>query len=239
VPQFRVVAADQRSHGLSDRPDDGYGFDDTAADVMALIDALGLQRPVIVGHSWGASVALVVAAANRDRVRAVVLVDGGFVDIGGLSSWEEAEQRMRPPEMDGTPVEAFTGFIKRWPQIAAIWTPEIESIVMSNFDVRDGKVYRRLSIPNHMKIAHAIWETRLADVIPRLDCPLLAVSAEREPQNDDEVAWMRHRIDGLRLLAELAPRAQIFRMKDTIHDVPVQRPGELAQLIAEFAASLP
>jgi pimeloyl-ACP methyl ester carboxylesterase len=45
VPQFRVLAADQRSHGLSDRPDEGYGFDDTAADVIALIDALGSSAP--------------------------------------------------------------------------------------------------------------------------------------------------------------------------------------------------
>jgi pimeloyl-ACP methyl ester carboxylesterase len=110
-------------------------------------------------------------------------------------------------------------------------------MVMSNFDVRDGRVYRRLSIPNHMKIAHAIWETRLADIVPRLDCPLLAISAEREPQNDDEVAWMRHR-HRRAAIARGAAR-EIVRMKDTIHDVPVQRPAELAQLIAEFAASWP
>ena len=37
--RFRVVAADQRSHGLSDRPADGYGFSDTTADTVALIEA--------------------------------------------------------------------------------------------------------------------------------------------------------------------------------------------------------
>ncbi len=69
---------DQRGHGLSDRPEDGYGFDETTADVAALIDALDLERPVVVGHSWGANVALSLAADHPDSVRGIVLVDGGL-----------------------------------------------------------------------------------------------------------------------------------------------------------------
>src|SRR5262245_13827995 len=59
----RVVALDQRGHGLSDKPDDGYDFATIVADDLAAMTALGLARPVVVGHSWGASVVIALAAA--------------------------------------------------------------------------------------------------------------------------------------------------------------------------------
>ena len=56
-PEWRVVAVDQRGHGESDKPEKGYAIDDLAADVPALLDALGLPRAVVVGHSMGSFVA--------------------------------------------------------------------------------------------------------------------------------------------------------------------------------------
>src|SRR3954454_23357094 len=61
-----VVAVDQRGHGLSEKPTTGYGFDEVTADLRALIEALGLRRPVIAGQSWGGNVVLELAARNPD-----------------------------------------------------------------------------------------------------------------------------------------------------------------------------
>lgn len=236
--RFRVVAADQRSHGLSDRPADGYGFSDTTADTVALIEALALDRPVLVGHSWGASVALTTAAAHAGAVRGVVLVDGGFIDIGSHLTWEEAERRMRPPDIDGAPESRFRAFMRQWPGLKDSWTPQVEEIVMANFDVRDGRVYRRLSVADHMKIAHAIWALRLGELLPRVRCPALAISAEREPHSEEDAAWLRFRETGLARFQQALPHAHVVRLPDTVHDVPLQRPLELAGLIADFAGSL-
>ena len=65
---------------------------------------------------------------------------------------------MRPPEIDGIPVETFVGYMKKWPDIAPLWSDQLGEMVLSNLEVRDGKVYRRLPIPDHMKIAREIWE---------------------------------------------------------------------------------
>ena len=74
---FRVVAYDARGHGLSGKPSSRYGFDPTVADAAAAIRATGLRRPVVVGHSWGALVALALAARRPRTVSGAVLVDGG------------------------------------------------------------------------------------------------------------------------------------------------------------------
>ena len=74
---FRVIALDQRGHGLSDTPDDGYDFKTITGDLARAIGALGWERPLVVGHSWGANVALQLAADYPALPSGVVLVDGG------------------------------------------------------------------------------------------------------------------------------------------------------------------
>jgi pimeloyl-ACP methyl ester carboxylesterase len=73
-PEWRVVAVDQRGHGESDKPEQGYAIDDLAADVPTLLDALGLPRAVVVGHSMGSFVARRAAERAPSRVSALVLI---------------------------------------------------------------------------------------------------------------------------------------------------------------------
>src|SRR3712207_6026671 len=52
----RVVAFDQRGHGLSQQPADGYDFATVVADLDAVLQELSIARPILVGHSWGGNV---------------------------------------------------------------------------------------------------------------------------------------------------------------------------------------
>jgi len=76
-PQHRVIAMDLRGRGLSDKPSKGYSIERHCKDVLALIDDLGLKRPVLMGHSLGAFISLVFSAKHPQRVDRLVLVDGG------------------------------------------------------------------------------------------------------------------------------------------------------------------
>jgi len=235
---FRVIALDQRGHGLSDVPESGYGFDNTVSDVVAFIDAVGLDRPLVVGHSWGASVALDLGVEYAERTRGVVMVDGGLIELSRYRTWEQAEQDLRPPELDGIPVEQFVKGMRQWPQISEMWSEELGEMILSNFAIREGKVYRRLPIPLHMQIARAIYELRPSELLPRLTRPALAISCEQEPSEDRGRAWQTIRREGIARAQKLAPAIKVVVMDDTIHDVPIQRPRELSQLIGEFAAAL-
>jgi len=233
---FHVIALDQRSHGLSDQTPDGYGFADVTADLASFLEAVGIEQPVVVGHSWGASVALTYATAGPGNARAIVLVDGGVIDISGLGSWEDAEPRMRPPAIDGTPVESFVGFMRRWPQLQGLWSDDLRDMVLANFAVRDGRIYRPLTISNHMKIARAIYHLNPSEVLPHVDCPILVISCRQEPGNDEGRAWQAARQEAIDKVAQLVPAAHVVVMEDTIHDVPIQRPLELAEVILTFLA---
>jgi non-heme chloroperoxidase len=79
LPQtFRTLSIDQRGFGDSDRPEHGYSIPELATDVIAFLDALGIERATLVGHSFGSFVARHAAVTYPQRMSALVLIGTGF-----------------------------------------------------------------------------------------------------------------------------------------------------------------
>jgi class 3 adenylate cyclase/pimeloyl-ACP methyl ester carboxylesterase len=73
----RVAAYDWRGYGMSDRlPDRGYAIDEFAADALAVADAAGFERSLVIGDGPGAAVAVWLAVHHADRVSGLILSDG-------------------------------------------------------------------------------------------------------------------------------------------------------------------
>ncbi len=72
----RVIALDQRGHGESDKPDQDYTVGGFVDDLAWFIGDRGLERPVIVGHSMGGTIAMNLARKHPDIARGIVMVDG-------------------------------------------------------------------------------------------------------------------------------------------------------------------
>lgn len=77
--EMRVVAPDLRGHGDSDRPESGYSLSHFAGDVIALMEALQIEKAVLVGHSMGSFVARKVYELAPDRISRLVLAGAGPV----------------------------------------------------------------------------------------------------------------------------------------------------------------
>jgi pimeloyl-ACP methyl ester carboxylesterase len=75
-----LLAVDLRGRGASSGLPGPYGMEAYARDLLAVLDACGLERAVLVGHSLGAYAVARLAADHPERVRAAVLVDGGLTD---------------------------------------------------------------------------------------------------------------------------------------------------------------
>jgi pimeloyl-ACP methyl ester carboxylesterase len=88
--KHHVVAVDLRGHGESDKPDQDYTIDEFADDVAWLIGELKLEKPVVIGHSMGGSIAMNLARRYPDLTSAVVLVDSPIVPFPGPSSMTDA-----------------------------------------------------------------------------------------------------------------------------------------------------
>jgi pimeloyl-ACP methyl ester carboxylesterase len=91
----RAVAFDLRGHGGSETtPEAGWALEQFVNDALAVADASSLDRFVLVGHSFGALVALALAARAPRRVRMLVLVDpaGSFAEVPAEALAEFAQQ---------------------------------------------------------------------------------------------------------------------------------------------------
>jgi pimeloyl-ACP methyl ester carboxylesterase len=65
--RHRVIALDQRGFGWSEAPEDGYEKENLADDVLAVLDALGIERVKLVGHDWGAWIGFLLALKAPER----------------------------------------------------------------------------------------------------------------------------------------------------------------------------
>lgn len=119
---FQLIGYDARGHGESSpAPDpDAYGYPDLARDLEAVLDALGLERPVLAGSSMGAATAMRFALAHPERVAALVQITPAYAGPGrlgadGLDQWDRLAAALEAGDVDafvsGTGVDALP---ERW-----------------------------------------------------------------------------------------------------------------------------
>jgi pimeloyl-ACP methyl ester carboxylesterase len=236
-----VYALDQRGHGLTDKPDEGYDFPAITADLQAFIQAVDLERPAIAGHSWGASVALAYAASRPVgpwSPSTLALVDGGTAQLSARPgmTWEKAEERLRPPPLAGMPREDFVRRMAQFAPDPALLAPEIQEIVLANFDIlEDDTIRPRLTLERHMHIVRAMYDLQVKDLYGRIRCPILiAPAVPPAPRDEAAEQFLAMKREGVALAESLHGNVQTRWFEDTVHDIPLHRPQALAEAIDAF-----
>ena len=151
--EYSVIAVDQRGHGESDKPDEGYEIESVTKDALGVIKGLGVEDPLVIGHSWGGSVALNMAVEAPESVKGLVWVDGGMINVSNrYANVEEAKVEMAPPDFTGVNVESFLERVRTRHQETGM-SPEVADIVMANFQIlEDNNIKANLSRDNHLRI---------------------------------------------------------------------------------------
>ena len=234
---FAVIAVDQRGHGDSGKPEQGYDFASVSGDVAALLAGRGIERPVLVGHSWGADVALELAVAQPELLQGIVFVDGGTIDASArYDTLEDALAQMAPPDFTGVTVEQFLSRVRsggQWATLIAQHGPAAEEIILGNFEtLDDGTIRAKLSRDNHLRIIRALWEHHPRELYPQVTCPVLMMPA-RQRENPDAYERTLARSESIAAAERLLPRSKTVWLEDSIHDVPVQHPELVAEIIRE------
>jgi pimeloyl-ACP methyl ester carboxylesterase len=226
----RVVALDQRGHGASDQPASGYDFATLGRDLDAALTALELERPLLAGHSWGANVALQFAAERPGRLAGLALVDGGLLAVAEWAGADrdEARRRMAPPRF-AVPLADWLARAGRFDPGGSGGQPWVRDYLRAGVDVDDQGVARaRFHFDNHMQVVDALWGQRPEALFPLVDHPALLC-----PADDGQVAAAKR--GAVARALELFGSATVTWFEDTMHDIPLQRPAELAAELARFA----
>lgn len=219
-------AVDLRSHGESTPTATGHDTASAAADLAVVIGRLGLERPIVVGQSWGGNVVVRLAAKHPELVSAVGLVDGGWGDLSaGFRTWEECERKLRPPNMDGMTAAA----LRRWlADHHSDWSETAVAATLANFRIRpDGTLERRLPVEHHMRILRSMWDDPPAPYLPLITVPVLLLPAAGpdEPKAERVMA-----------AAALMRAATIAWYPHGDHDLHAQHPARLAADLLKLAS---
>jgi pimeloyl-ACP methyl ester carboxylesterase len=211
-----VLAIDQRGHGDADKPTTGYALADYAEDVVAFLDAIGVDAAVLLGSSSGGYVAQQVAVSHPDRVRALVLV-GAPIDLRG-----------RVPFFDE--VDGLTDPISRdWARASLDW---FEFAVPVPPGYLDDRVEDAVRTPAH---AWKLALYGLADAEPptlrhTITAPTLIIHGGRDALLPEDTG---------RRLAGAIPASRLLVYRDAAHLVLWEHPERIARDVTEFMAGLP
>lgn len=223
-----VAAIDQRGHGLSHKPDDGYDFATISTDLWQLLNALGWhdQRPILAGQSWGGNVLLAFGQLYPGVADRLIFVDGGFLDLSGRGSWEDVAITLRPPNLIGTPLRQM----RQWMQKAhPSWSAEGIDTTLANFEhLPDGTIRPWLTLERHLQILRAMYDQKPQDIFPHITEPVLICVA------DNGSEWTAQKKKQIEIAQALIPQTKIIWFSQTAHDIHVERPTELAQAFLDF-----
>jgi non-heme chloroperoxidase len=211
APKYRGISISQRGHGDSDRPG-SYTGDDLAADVDGFMEALGIERATVVGHSMGSFVAQTVAIRYPHRVKKLVLIGSATVAgneaIVGLNDFV---QTLTDP-VDSTFVYEF--------QASTIYYPVPQ-------------VFLDSVVSESRKLPAQVWKGALEGLIGTVNAPRLS-----EIQAPTLVVWGDR--DGIfpreeqdALIAAI-PNATLTVYPETGHALHWERPREFTRELEKF-----
>ncbi len=236
-----VVAVDQRGHGLSSKPDDGYDMATVADDLHLLLDVLGNHdpdnwgvadessagegRPGVAGQSWGGNVVLELASRHPRDVAVISCVDGGFIDLRTrFPEWDGAAAALAPPRLAGTPLAQIQGWLDT---SAGDWPDTGRQGTLANFEVRDdATIAPWLTFDRHLMVLRGLWEHTPSAIYPTITTPVLFVVADT-----GDVAWTHSKQAAVDSAVGALARGRADWFRPAHHDVHAQHPVEVADLL--------
>jgi pimeloyl-ACP methyl ester carboxylesterase len=221
---FQVITLDNRGVGQSDKPAGPYTASVLARDIVELLDSLGIDEAVVMGHSMGGFIAQALALEYPARVSKLILASTNFGGPRHVPVTPEAMAVLSDTTTDpltrlrnGIVISTAPGFAERQPELIQKWL--------------DWRVANPLDIPGYqaqMGIGVALlaegaaFENKLTDV----SAPTLILFGAHDkvvpPANAD-------------LLAKQIPGSQIRILPDAGHFFPLEVPEEAAQIVIQFA----
>jgi pimeloyl-ACP methyl ester carboxylesterase len=220
VPQFehlaayrRVLKLDLPGHGRSDQPPPGFGFKDCAAVIVSQLDAAGVDRAIICGHSFGGRLAVEIAAAYPSRMAGIALLDPVILFPEPLRS--QSVTGLVPALRTGNWLQALEGYFSRL--FSPYDPPELRSRVLAEL----GQVNKEMA----SSLMREGMATDGSDSLARVECPVLMVTATAPVELD------RFR--------DLRPEAWVGKVVGSGHWLTLAVPGQVNAMLDRFLESAP
>ncbi len=195
IDKFHVIALTRRGHGESDHPEAGYDIDTLTEDVRQFLDALGIKKVILAGHSMANVELSHFSALYPERVLKLIFLDAAY-DRTSESYKDMVEnspfRRIQFPGLDVdyySPEEYFAAMKRAYPSFAVIWNEAMEEQSLHEITkAPDGKIIDRMS----EAVSKAIMDT-LTSFVPedsKIKAAALAFFSLSKGVNTISDEWM-------------------------------------------------
>lgn len=180
-PRYKLIALDLRGRGLSGKPPGGYLIEQHCRDIEAVIENFGIERPVLMGHSLGALIALVFTALRPELTAGLVLMDGA-----GCLSEEQLEKVLAgiKPALDrlGFVFPSFDHYTARLKQAPFLnpWSEALERYFRYEIEEVPDGVRSRVRPEHIQEEIENLKKVIAADYYPQIRCPVLILRATED-----------------------------------------------------------
>lgn len=195
-PDHRVMAMDLRGRGLSESPDSGYSIAHHCKDILAILDDLGLEKAVIMGHSLGAFIAMAFGAQYSERVDRIILVDGGgklseiqmMKVFAGIKSSLDRLGRVFPSFEDYLDLMKTAPFFKEW-------TPALETYYRYEIEEVAGGVRSSVHPAHIQEERENLGLIDISEFYGKIPCPVLVLRATDGMVAEDDLLLPQDVVD--------------------------------------------
>jgi pimeloyl-ACP methyl ester carboxylesterase len=236
-----LLAPDAPGFGESPAlPSEEYETASVVGMVRDLLDERGIDRAILMGHSWGGTIMTAFAAEHPERVEGLVLVDSGqmdYQDAPGFphgKTYEDLVQDAREPERTiRTTVEDFERDAQE--EVRRPITPALLEAFRAGLREQDGQLVSIVTPETRASAMYGLMGTRVTETWPAIAesrIPILLLLATEPGET-----WEQNRRAG-RVFAERFPEAAIHFLENAGHDLFADAGPELARIVSEWAAGL-
>jgi pimeloyl-ACP methyl ester carboxylesterase len=236
-----LLAPDAPGFGASPAlPPEEYETGSVVEMVGGLLDERGIDRAILMGHSWGGTVMTAVAAAHPERVEGLVLVDSGqmdYQDAPGFphgKSYDDLVEDARAPERTiRTTAEEFEHDAQE--EVRRPITPELMEAFRAGLREEDGQLVSIVTPETRASAMYGLMETRVTESWPAIAearIPILLLLAT-EPQETREQNRRAAEVFTGRF-----PDAEIRFLENAGHDLFADAGPGLARIVTEWAGRL-
>jgi pimeloyl-ACP methyl ester carboxylesterase len=235
-PGRRLLAMDLRGRGLSDKPATGYSLERHVEDIASVLEGLGLEQVVLMGHSLGAYIILAFAAQHPAMVERLVLMDGG----AQLSAeqWAKVTAGIKPSlERLGRVFPDFAAYVERIKQAPFLqpWNQAMENYYRYECEEAAGGVRSRIRPENITEERTNLLAADTSRYYQDVRCPVLVLRATQGMLTGDDLVLPP---DATQRLRRDLPSARVVDLPGINHfSVLFQPSPERDQALREFLGS--
>ncbi|HET7577738.1 MAG TPA: alpha/beta hydrolase [Bacillales bacterium] len=232
LPDFHVVAFDLPGHGSSEPLSEelDYRPGRLAERIAAAIEKLGKSKVYLMGHSWGAHLALFYAKDYPVQIEGVILLDGGYFQLEDRGNALKKELENVEAFYETVRFPSWEAFIESEKSELPRWSDELEAASRAQVIEKDGEIRLKVTPFTCKAVLKGIYAEPIGSVFSQIHTPVLLLRSTLPSEMEDSRQEAAHKLH-----TEI-PDAEVHPIADTTHDIYRDAPAETAKIIKNWVS---